>query len=176
MHNKENKDKIVSQILLSWYAAGQHEFCLRVWSYILLTVWLLPNNLLKAVCGFGRSLVAVACAVWCQMFQVCCGVYESTWKLCHSTNPHSLHPNQMVISDILGILKTLEHKAPLPCLFLAMLGVHLIVVMLIMKEQIPPSLNVLSTPFFTVWNINVFLIFQVVCLFVFHMPRNFWSW
>lgn len=117
MHNKDNKDKIVAQIVLSWYAAGQHEFCLRVWSYILLTVWLLPSNLLKAAWGFGRALVAVACAVWCQELQVClvCMRAHGNTALHKSPSPH---PNQMVISDILGILKTLEHKAPLLCLFL----------------------------------------------------------
>lgn len=39
-----------------------------------------------------------------------------TLPLHKSTSPQAI---QMLISDILGILKTLEHKAPLLCLFLA---------------------------------------------------------
>lgn len=81
--------------------------------------------------------------------------HMETLPLHKSTSPH---PNQMVISDILGILKTLEHKAPLPCLFLAR-GPFDSGNANYEREQIPPSLDILSTTFFTIWNINVLLIF-----------------
>lgn len=176
MHNKENKDKIVAQIVLSLYAAGQHKFCLRVWSYILLTVWLLPNNLLKAACGFGRVLVAVACAVQCQKFQVCCGVCESTYKHCHSTNPPP--PILTRWSDQISLAfcklwspKPLYHVCFQPCQGPFDNGNPKYE-----KEQILPSLNVLSTPFFTTWNINVFLIFLLCFYFPYAKLRNRWNW
>lgn len=176
MHNKENKDKIVAQIVLSWYAAGQHDFCLRVWSYILLTVWLLPNNLLKAPCGFGE--------LWWQLLVLCDARSSRCAVVCVKAHGNTATP-QIHLPPILT-----RWSDQIPLAFWKLWSTKPLYLVCSShargpfnsgnanyeKEQIPPSLNVLSTPFFTTWNINVFLIFLLCFCFLYAKLRNRWNW